>query len=64
MNATTTVEPLENGIGIEGLMLVICMGSILVCAIIVCCCMCYKNNKDDKEYIAWVKAKKRGDPFV
>ena len=64
MNVTTTLEPFEDEVDLGSLMWVICLGSIVVCFIIAGCYLCYKNNQQDKAYIAWVKAKSRGDPLV
>ena len=46
------------------LVLPIIMGLVIVCACCIGACVCYKNNKETKEWAAWVRAKKRGDPMT
>lgn len=37
---------------------IIFMGSVIITLLICVCIFCYKNNKEEKNYINWVKSKK------
>ena len=47
---------------ISQLAIIIVMGVVIIC----CCCIgfviCYKENKENKEWASWVREKKRGEP--
>ena len=61
-NTTLFLDEEDPDIG--QLVLPIIMGLVIVCACCISACVCYKNNKETKEWAAWVRAKKRGDPIT